>query len=485
MSKRLLVLASLNLSLGLAACAPAGQVGTPLPSGSPSASPVTPAPGATAAPGPAPTSAPSASPSASPTPQPTPEPTPQPTPTPTPEPTPEPTPASYATADLRIKVFNEDNSELSIAQVDISSNDSSRPFTARASLQNGFYIAEVPTGLTLKIDVTAPGHTTRSRLTAVSPTLNQLNLEFKNTFAISNRPEVIGSTPGYSGVIGADGVIELRFSENMDRESVERSFALQSDSPNETRFLVGTPIPRALTVRPNPSEVIYDIRHFTVEWDTDRVARFRARHRLPIASESRFRVSLSYNDGTGSNKTGGIKDVDGNSARTANLSTLFDEDGVGTNQEDGPFLVGNSYRAFLPFTVSDNLSPLRVTGIGSEVLPRDNFFLEFSGDLFFNIVSGATVIGGANGQSGNAPGNSSTVTAQQAARNYQLECNGTPVPLPDTAVAVFTLPNRVRISVPEDVNLFDTGDTCRVSFSNILDPAAKLIPNPSLTFTAN
>lgn len=482
MSKRLLVLASLSLSL--AACAPAEQVGPPT---LPASSSPSPSPGSTPAPGASPTatpsSAPSASPSASPTPAPTP--TPQPTPKPTPEPTPEPTPISYATASLRIKVFNEDNSELSNALVDISSNDSSRPFTARASLQNGFYVAEVPTGLTFKIDVTAPGHTTRSRLTAVSPTLNQLNLEFRNTFAISNKPEVVGSTPGYSGVIGADGVIELRFSENMDRESVERSFALQSDSPNETRFLVGTPIPRALTVRPNPSEVIYDLRHFTVEWDTDRVARFRARHRLPIASESRFRVSLSYNDGSGSSKTGGIKDVDGNSARTANLSTLFDEDGVGTNQEDGPFLVGNSYRAFLPFTVSDNLSPLRVTGIGSEVLPRDNFFLEFSGDLFFNIVSGATVIGGANGQSGNAPANSSTVTAEQAARNYQLECNGTPVTLPDTAVAVFTLPNRIRISVPEDVNLFNTGDTCRVSFSNILDPAAKLIPNPSLTFTAN
>lgn len=490
MKYRLPLLSLTSLSL-LAAC----QTTTPTPLNTPSPVPTatsqpsaqptpTPAPVATATPAPTPT--PTPLPVSTPTPAPTPEPTPVPTATPVPTPTP------ALTSTLRVLVFDDLGSRLNNAVVKVRSNDPTLVFEKSTIFESGYHVLkDVPTQKTMEVSVSAAGYTTRTRLVSLSPLETKLDLEFKgDAYAISNKPEVVKSKPAYSESFNADGTIELTFSENMDKESVQRSFAIQSNSPESTvKMLVGTPIAKALSVRGTPNDSVYDIRHFDFEWDTDRVIRLKPKYGLPIASDSRFRVILSYNDGSGSDKTGGMKDVDGNKGRQANISTSTITETNGdvkiVDTEDGPFLVGTQYKAFLPFSVNDNLSATTITGVGAEVSPRDNFFLNFSKDLFFDLATNQTVVGGAsNSQAGAAPAGNAFVTAAQAAKNYQLRCNGTSVTLPASAVAVFTSPNRVMVSVDAGDNLFNTGDNCTVTVSSLVDVAGKFINQPGISFVA-
>ncbi|PIQ27476.1 hypothetical protein COW36_13680 [bacterium (Candidatus Blackallbacteria) CG17_big_fil_post_rev_8_21_14_2_50_48_46] len=459
----------------------------PSPSATPTAEP-TAIPTATPVPTPLPTVIPVA------TPTPVPDMTPTPVPTAIPTATPVPTPTPEITSMLRVLVFDDLGSRLNNAIVKVKSNDPTLVFESTATLENGYHvIKDIPTQKTMEVSVTAPGYTTRKRLASLSALETKLDMEFKgDQYAISNKPEVVMTKPAYSESFNANGVIELTFSENMNKESVQRSFALQSNSPDsDVKMSVGTPIAKPISVRGTPTDSVYDIRHFNFEWDTDRVIRLTPKYGLPIASDRRFRVILSYNDGSGNADTGGIKDVDGNKARQANISTstvIKDVPGGTTTEivdiEDGPFLVGTQYKAFLPFSVTDNLEATRVTGVGSEISPRDNFFLNFSKDLYFDLTTTKTVVGGANNQTGSAPAGNAFVTAAVAAKNYSLNCNGTPVTLPASAVAVFTGVNRVMVSVDAADNLFNTGDKCTVSFSGLLDIAGKFMSEPSISFVA-
>ncbi len=489
MKYRLPLLSLTSLSL-LAAC----QTTTPTPLNTPSpvptATPIasaqptpTPAPVATATPAPTPT--PTPAPTATATPVPTPVPTAVPTATPVPSPTANPT------STLRVLVFDDLGSQLNNAIVKVKSNDPLLVYEATASLENGYHVIKtIPTQKTMQVSVTAPGYTTRTRLVSLSALETKLDLEFKgDIFAISNKPEVVMTKPAYSASLNADGIIELTFSENMNKESVQRSFSIQSNSPDVVKLQVGTPVPKAVSVRGIPSDSVYDIRHFDYEWDTDRVFRLKPKYGLPIATDARFRLILSYNDGSGSADTGGAKDVDGNKIRQANISTsTVINDNTNSAEtvtvEDGPFLVGTQYKAYLPFTVTDNLSPTRVVGVGSEVSPRDNFFLNFSKDLFYDLTTAQTVVGGANGQAGAAAAGNAFVSAALAAKNYRLSCNGVNVTLPASAVAVFTSSNRVMVSVAETDNLFNTSDNCTVNFSGLVDTAGKFMSDPSISFVA-
>ncbi len=348
------------------ACAPntAAPTGQESPGPSPAIS-ATPAPTAspTAAPTPEPTPAPTATPTAAPTPEPTP--TPVPTATPTPEPTPEPTPTPITTGEIQIQVFDENTSPVTIAQVSATSLNSEVPFSANATRQGSLYtLKDVPPNQTIEVKVTAPGYSTRTRLVSVSAFEPVVKLDFKDDYAISSRPEVLSVEPEGS-ITSEFQTLTIRFSEFMNRDSVERSFGLQLDpGTSNTRFLTGTPAPVARSLRGNENDTVFDIRQFRVEWDGDDVMKLTPKWGWPRTDASQYRLILTYRK-SGDSLGGGIKDQDNVSARDVILSSSSSNGSNNQSQtvEDGPFRSGNRYRASLPLRINYTPEQMEVTTV--------------------------------------------------------------------------------------------------------------------------
>lgn len=478
-AKRLpIALSSLCAFALLNACTP----NTPAPTGPET----TPSPSASATPqpstSPSTTPSPSPTPVATPTPQPTATPTPVPTATPTPEPTPEPTPTPASTGEVRIQVFDENTSPVTIAKVYATSVGSDKAFEATATQSGSFYtLKDVPVNQTLEVRVTAPGYTTRTRLVSVSSFDPLLNLEFKDSFAISSRPEVLSIKPEGS-LTDAYQTLTIRFSEFMDKTSVERSLGLQLNTGSNSQFVTGTTVPSALSISGTENDTVFDIRHFNVNWDGDDVLKLTPKWGWPRTNANRYRLILTYRR-AGDPLGGGIKDQDNIAARPVILSTGSDKNGNTIVTEDGPFRVGNLYKSSWPLTINYSPDPISVTTLAADNNgDNDSLTVTFSENLYYNIANGNVVVGGASGSSSSAPaGHPPAVTAQAAAANYRLTCNGTFRPWPAGSVATFFSSDQVRIQT-NGTNLFDSSDQCVLNFSGIQDPRGAAIPDPDESF---
>lgn len=469
-----------SLILMLAGCQPAAV--TPQPTPSPSMSPTpNPTPVPTASPTPAPTATPTPAPTPTPTPAPTATPTPEPTATPTPEPTPTPTATPVTKGTIRVQAFNENGDIVTAAQVSVKSLTDGVTFTATARKQDSFYFLEnLPLNATLEVTVTGPGYTTRSRQVSLTAADNSLQMEFKGDFAISNRPEVVSVVPS-GGLTGHFQTLEITFSEEMNKESVEHSLGIQLDSPNPSNFKVGTVAPAPLSVLGSSSDTLLDIRNFNVVWEADRVLKLTPRNGWPVLDNNRVRLILGYRR-SGDNLGGGIKDVDGTAARPTEISTSTVTTDGNTNtvtRENGPFRNGNVYRAYWPLSINTSPSPLEITGMsannGDPTTGNDILTVFFSDNLYYSLPNGDQVIGGANGSATAAPAGSAKVSADAVPPNYRLVCNGTPVSWPAGSTATFFEVDKVRLTAPVGQNVFNSGDNCELSVSGILDPAGQLI----------
>lgn len=463
----------------LAACQPAPvNPPGPTPGASPTATPsASSAP--TTSPTPTPTPIPSASaiPTPSPTPEPSATPTPEPTPTPTPIPSPTPTPVTVGSA--RIQVFNENSEILENIQASVKSLTTGVSYEAKAEKQGSFYyFKDLPFSANLELKVTAPGYTLRTQLISVSTFSPSLQLEFRGSNSLSNKPEVLSVTPAGS-LTGHKQPIDIVFSEGMNRESVEHSLGLQLDSPNNSSFQVGTLAPAGVSVRGNENDTVLDIRHFEVSWDGDDRLRLTPRYGWPTTSNNRYRLILGYRR-SGDTLGGGMKDQDGVLARVSEISTSG-SGSEGVTREDGPFRVGNQYRSYLPLTINTSPQALSVSTLTAQNGENDTITVSFSGDLYYSLPNGKQVVGGANGQAGSAPAGTSLVTAEAAASNYRLTCNGTPLTWPAGSKASFNDSDEVRIFAPSGQNMFDSGDNCELSISTILDPAGQIIRTSDLS----
>lgn len=437
---------------------------------------------------PSPDTEPSASPEPSATPTPTPTATPEPTPTPTPtatatpeaSPTPEPTATPATSGTIRVKVFDDNTSVVNVAQVSATGIAESDFSATATQLEGNYVLEEIPFGETVEIKVTAPGYTTRTRLVSLSTFEPNLNLEFKDDYAISSRPEVLSIEPQAS-ITSAYQTLTIRFSEFMDKSSVENSLGFQIDSDNDAEFLTGTPAPTAVSIRGTEDDTVFDIRQFNAEWDGDDVLKLTPKWGWPRTSNTRYRLILTYRR-SGSSLGGGIKDQDNVSARNVILSYSTDGDGNRKVVEDGPFRTGNIYKSSWPLTISYDPEPIEVTAVSAiNNGDNDSVTLSFSSLLSFNLPNGDIVIGGADGRTTASPAGNANVTAQEAASNYRLTCDDETREWPTGSVAILFSSDQVRIQT-NGTNIFDSGEQCTINFSGIQDPQGATIPDPDLSF---
>lgn len=465
-SRILTVACQSTLLLLIAACQPAPPTtgSSPQPTGS--ATP-TPAPTATPVSTPSPTSVPT--PESTPTPMPTATPVPTPSPTPTPEatPTPSPTPTPITSGNIRVQVFSETSDILTTSQVSVKSLTDGIPYQATAERLDGFYyLKNLPLNANLEVKVTGPGYTTRTRQVTLSSTSASINLEFKGDFAISSRPEVLSVQPG-NLITDPYQTLTITFSESMDHSSVENSLAFQLDSTSPSNFKVGTVIPAPTGINGTQADSVLDLHHFNSTWDGDNVLKITPRYGWPVTNETHYRMILSYRN-AGNPAGGGIKDTDGNAARSAVLP-------VNQTKEDGPFRIGNQNKAYWPLTINTSPKPLEVIGLSATDGTSDSILVTYSGSLYFGLPNGKQVDGSANGQASSSAAGTANVSADAVAPNYRLKCNGTPVSWPAGSVATFNSVDQVRVVTPVGQSIFNSGDTCELTISGILDPSGEAI----------
>lgn len=231
----------------LVACGPA-PTQTPDPSASPSASAV---PSATPSEEPSTTPSASAEPSATPTASPSAEPTAQPSANPSASATPTPLPS--ATSDISVietttfngKVYDDTNAPLDGVSITAKSLNSSVPFEATTTTAGGTYsFNNAPSGVQIEIVASRSGFTTRRRVEVLKsnkqgdPNANKYDFGSDGSTsgssgskanALSDKPEVIMVTPGRnaSGIDPKTSFV-LKFSEPMDRNSVEDAFSVHT-----------------------------------------------------------------------------------------------------------------------------------------------------------------------------------------------------------------------------------------------------------------
>lgn len=481
MPKHTQTLTGLGLCLALsAACTPLSTTptppaATPLPSTQPS---MTPEPTPTVSPAPTPTA--------------TPEPsthTPEPTPTPTlppPEPTPEPTPSLPTLSSVTVRVRDEDDRQVNAVQISIRSLNPNTPYTKTYILEqnDNHNFDDLPLGILLEFSVTAPGYNQQvySLVTTSSP---QELIFSGDTTGISSRPEVIQVEPGFPAQLNVFDPITLHFSESINHQSLQDSIALQLQSDTQSAFSVGTLIPRPLSLLGRASDSIYDSNHFRFDWHTDRKVTITPLYGWPVARNNSFRITLNYLDG--GSASGGIKDRSGLVARAPVEGSQSDEDGKTQRFEDGPFRIGNTYRAYLPITLRHNDIPrTEISRVIASNGNNDEILLRFNQSLSFNLTTGDPVVGGADGVAGSAPaGGSAGVTAQDAAQNYNLICNDNPVSWPAGTAAIFVNPDEIRLIAPTGENFFDPGDACTISNHSFRDIFGRTVPTDTRNFRVN
>ncbi len=477
--------------LALSACQPTPTTLDPTPTASspPQATP-TPQASTSAEPIPISTPAPTPEPIATPTPIPTAEPTPTPVPTatdisipsasPTSTPTPSATPEA-TTGTITVDVFDDNTNLVSAAQVTVkSAADDSFSETTFTNEGGHFILKDLPLNTTLNIKATAPGYTTRERLLAVSVFTPEKTLEFKGDDAISNRPEVIEVKQG-NAINTAYQPLEMSFSEGLDRESFERSFALQLDTTSSTNFKVGTPTPVGTSIGGNQNNVVFDIQQFNVEWDTSKTVRLTPQFGWPQTSRDDYRIVLNYRK-NGDPKGGGIKDSGGTSARESFISSSSGGDtDTATTTESGPFRVGNQYKAFWRLRINTSPTPIKLDRVSVTKSPQDILTLDFDNDLSFTLPNGASVVGGAGGQASNAPAATGGVSATDAAQNYVMNCGGPNLVWPAGTVAIYATQRQVQIIVPAGTDLLPAGTECNLTVNGILDPRGERISGTSFS----
>lgn len=480
------------LILTLGACQTPPESSLPVSKPGPTATP-TPTPEPTPTPTPLPTPKPTAVPTPTVTPVATVTPVPTATATPVPTPTPTPTPVPTATPVPLAKVvgtLTDDNgSPVNNGTITIKSNDVNIAFDGKSTFENGRYIIpNVPTNISLTVIGTGPGFNSRSYSLIIPSDKTEATVAFKDKFAISTKPEIVSVSPPFNSTYASYTEVTLTFSENMDKTSVERSFAIQSNVNVDTTFAVGTLIPKPLTLIARPTDSVFDINHFNITWDTDRVLKLKPKYRWPIAvGNSNFRMIFTYKDVN--NNGGGIKDSDGNMARTTSISTSSDSSNSTTvTTEDGPVFVNNKYQPYIPFSVQeesgakDPFVDTFLVSNDSAAEQGDVLTFIFNEIMSFSLTTGDVVVGGANGVTGGAPAGHAKVTAQQAAKNYTIVCNGTQVTLPASAVAVFDDPKTVKLRVTAPDQLFTAGQNCTVTYSGIRSTLGKNMSNIQQSF---
>lgn len=290
---------------------------------------------ATTTPSAQPSGQPSGNPSAQPSSQPSTDPN-DPTETPAPSSVPSTGPSDVSVGEKTTfngKVYDDTNAPLDGVTVKVKSLSSSVTYEETTTTAGGSYaFNNAPAGIQLEMIASKEGFTTRKRVEVLksnkdgNPDANRYdfgtNGPATTTFGVefnglSDKPEVMSVTPARNASgIAQDTTFVLKFSEPMDRNTVEKNFGIYGGTTEQ--LSVDTTAPTIIQGFSNAADVtaaagslVWDKSAFTATWgagDTELTMTFKAEQRLPSDTESdkvpEYRVSLVAQDGQIKDKSG-------------------------------------------------------------------------------------------------------------------------------------------------------------------------------------
>lgn len=395
---------------------------------------------------------------------PTPTPTSSLTPTPSSLPTPTPTP-SPITGTVTGLVKDEDGYYLTDVEVKAESLDEKVKYTENVKIDSysRYKLRNVPLNIPIKVTAYKIGYNSKTLLTSVSDPNKTVDLDFIDTASLSNKPEVIRVYPEHlSKNVSPNTYIQLDFSTSMDKNSVEKAFAIISNESKDISLKCAI-IPGTMS----PNNTVYNIEAFTKEWlsDTSLKLTFNKGYYLPTSSSTSnlitYRVILNY-------KGNIIQDSNGIKSKDPNIKPVYIfEDSY------GPFVIDNTYRAGFIFTVSPDTVPPKiesVVAVSNSGYSEDKIYITFSETMYLR-GKDFDIGGGAQGDISSAPAGTPKVNSGDAAKNYILKVNGVQQNISRAELDPTEFENnKVILSCPPGT--FNKGDKIElIGSSSIVDPA--------------
>lgn len=396
---------------------------------SPSANPVQPKPQPTVqSPSPAPSESPKPetspvpSESASPTPTESTSPVPSETVSPESSATPATDISTDATTTLNGMVFDDFNTAMDNVTVRVRSLNSSRPFQIQTETRGGAYVLNaVPAGTQLEITAQKPGFTTRTLVKVLKsnkdgdPNANRHDFGTNgsasnfgiNYNALSDKPEVVSVTPGRNAT-GIDGKadIVMTFSEPMNKDTVLKNFQIRAYTTEQLSVDNGPTYTGANSLTsPEAGSKVWDESAFKATWNNDDsqlTLSFLDDRALPSDKKAdntpEYMISLQATNGQ-----------------------IKDKAGIFRNNLHFKLTTGNFEEAYKFSILTDTAKPVaeKLTALTYENGAADGDVLKLTySERMIHYTLGATVGGGKNGVSSQAPAAIGSISAQAAAENY-------------------------------------------------------------------
>lgn len=206
------------------------------------------------------------------------------------------------------KVFDDTGAPMDNVEVRARSLSAFFPYEVKTTTIGGTYLFNnAPAGIQIEITASKDGFTTRQRVEVLKsnkkgdPEANTYNFGSETpalnpnslSTALSNKPEVISISPARdSSEIKTSTNFVLTFSESMDKQSVEDSFAIRAFTNNVLSVDKGSgenTLTGSQTIQSITGDLIWDKNAFDIQWrtnDTEVTFTFKDDKRLPADRES-------------------------------------------------------------------------------------------------------------------------------------------------------------------------------------------------------
>ena len=283
---------------------------------------------------------------------------------------------SYVT--IKGKILDDQGGILDGATIKAVSLNDVRPYIGTALSKLGSYsLAGVPTGVSIEITASKQGYTTRTRVvvplsnTTGGSNINEIN--FGDTddvlYALSDKPEVVSMSPDYKENVFPNAYFTLKFSEPVDKSSVEENFVIRNRE--DTSFKSGA---RFGGVHKD----VYNKGYYKVFWNStgDEVTFApRGLDLLPADKDSGMPYYMTFKSP--------IKDKQSNLSRGVNaLNITSSDDGITPvdPQKDGMFRITTTFKVGSPFTIKPDTVRPKFTSVYTS--SSTTVILKFSEPIF-------------------------------------------------------------------------------------------------------
>jgi hypothetical protein len=236
-------------------------------------------------------------------------------------------------------VYDDNHQPLDGVQITVQSIHPDVPFFGSTQTVNGkYHITQVPLGIQVKIIATKPGYTPRKMTDKTTIYKEDPTTPYRFDFGssksiggysadyngLSNRPEITQVYPSRNGFrVSPDTLFSLKFSEPMDRKSVETGFVVRAFKSHkfstDQRDIAETFQGEGNKQNFQNNSLIWDRSAFDYTWNSDdTIVILRLKDGKCLPSDSKTNIALSYHISfvSFSGESAGITDKQGNTRKT-------------------------------------------------------------------------------------------------------------------------------------------------------------------------